>query len=66
MVRGNRPGPLPLRWLYVHMLAELAQHCVRAGILRDQPIGHQRAGVRSRASWRRADLETPLRSRLPL
>src|SRR5438067_10832747 len=27
MVSGNRRGPLPLRWVYLHMLRELAQHC---------------------------------------
>jgi hypothetical protein len=36
MVRGNRRGPLPLRWVYVHVLRELAQHCGHADILREQ------------------------------
>jgi hypothetical protein len=36
MVRGNRRGPLPLRWVYLHMLRELAQHCGHADILREQ------------------------------
>ena len=35
-VRGNRRGPLPLRWVYFHMLRELAQHCGHADILREQ------------------------------
>lgn len=35
-VRGNRRGPLPLRWVYLHMLRELAQHCGHADILREQ------------------------------
>ena len=38
MVRGNRRGPLPLRWVYLHMLRELAQHCGHADILREQLI----------------------------
>jgi Protein of unknown function (DUF664) len=33
---GNRRGPLPLRWVYLHMLRELAQHCRHADILREQ------------------------------
>jgi hypothetical protein len=36
LVRGNRRGPLPLRWVYLHVLAELAQHCGHADILREQ------------------------------
>jgi len=36
MVNGNRRGPLPLRWVYLHMLRELAQHCGHADILREQ------------------------------
>ena len=36
IVRGNRRGPLPLRWMYLHMLRELAQHCGQADILREQ------------------------------
>ena len=38
MVHGNRRGPLPLRWVYLHMLRELAQHCGHADILREQLI----------------------------
>jgi hypothetical protein len=33
---GNRRGPLPLRWVYLHVLRELAQHCGHAEILREQ------------------------------
>jgi hypothetical protein len=33
---GNRRGPLPLRWVYLHLLRELAQHCGHADILREQ------------------------------
>ena len=38
MVHGNRRGPLRLRWVYLHMLRELAQHCGHADILREQLI----------------------------
>jgi hypothetical protein len=38
MIRGNRRGPLPLRWVYLHVLRELAQHCGHADILREQII----------------------------
>ena len=36
MLLGNRRGPLPLRWVYLHVLRELAQHCGHADILREQ------------------------------
>jgi hypothetical protein len=36
VVHGNRRGPLPLRWVYLHVLRELAQHCGHADILREQ------------------------------
>src|ERR1700678_1752583 len=36
VLRGNRRGPLPLRWVYLHLLRELAQHCGQADILREQ------------------------------
>ncbi|HEY8700925.1 MAG TPA: DinB family protein [Arthrobacter sp.] len=39
VVRGNRRGPLPLRWVYLHVLRELAQHCGHADILREQLNG---------------------------
>jgi hypothetical protein len=38
IVRGNRRGPLPLRWVYLHMLRELAQHCGHADIVREQLV----------------------------
>lgn len=38
IVRGNRRGPLPLRWVYLHVLRELAQHCGHADILREQIV----------------------------
>jgi hypothetical protein len=36
LVHGNRRGSLPLRWVYLHVLRELAQHCGHADILREQ------------------------------
>jgi hypothetical protein len=36
VIYGNRRGPLPLRWVYLHLLRELAQHCGHADILREQ------------------------------
>ncbi|MFD5258425.1 DinB family protein [Streptomyces bobili] len=36
LLLGNRRGPLPLRWVYLHTLRELAQHCGHADILREQ------------------------------
>ncbi len=39
-ILGNRRGPLPLRWVYLHVLRELARHCGHADILREQ-LGHQ-------------------------
>ncbi len=38
LLHGNRRGPLPLRWVYLHMLRELAQHCGHAEILREQVL----------------------------
>ena len=35
-VYGYWRGPLPLRWVYLHVLRELAQHCRHADILREQ------------------------------
>jgi hypothetical protein len=45
MVYGNRRGPLPLRWVYLHVLRELAQHCGHADILREQIVNHGAAPV---------------------
>jgi hypothetical protein len=39
LLLGNRRGPLPLRWVYLHLLRELAQHCGQADILREQITG---------------------------
>lgn len=35
---GNRRGPLPLRWVLLHVLREVAQHCGHAEILREQVL----------------------------
>ena len=32
----NRRGPLSLRWIYLHMIEELARHCGHGDILREQ------------------------------
>ena len=44
---GNRRGPLPLRWIYLHLLRELAQHCGHADIIREQILAerHQRGNT---------------------
>jgi len=44
LVHGNRRGPLPLRWVYLHMLRELAQHGGHADILREQILAGRRTG----------------------
>src|SRR3954454_15710534 len=38
LLHGSRPGPLPLRWVYLYVLRELAQHCGHADILREQSL----------------------------
>jgi hypothetical protein len=38
VVLGYWRGPLPLRWVYLHVLRELAQHCGHADILREQLV----------------------------
>jgi hypothetical protein len=38
VLTGNRRGPLPLRWVLLHVLRELAQHCGHADILREQVL----------------------------
>ncbi|NUU30176.1 DinB family protein [Arthrobacter sp. C9C5] len=44
LVSGNRRGPLPLRWVYLHMLRELAQHCGHADILHEQLLAARAPG----------------------
>ncbi len=41
LISGNRRGPLPLRWVYLHVLRELAQHCGHADILREQILSER-------------------------
>lgn len=38
LLLGNRRSPLPLRWVYLHVLRELAQHGGHADILREQVL----------------------------
>lgn len=38
LIRFNRRGPLPLRWVYLHVIREFAQHCGHADILREQVL----------------------------
>jgi hypothetical protein len=47
VLRGHRWGPLPLRWVYLHVLREFAQHCGHADILREQILSADRLSVSS-------------------
>jgi hypothetical protein len=38
VVTGNRRGELTVRWVLLHVLRELAQHCGHADILREQVL----------------------------
>ena len=38
IVTGHRGGPRTLRWVYLQVLRELAQHCGHADILREQVL----------------------------
>ncbi|WP_414938835.1 DinB family protein [Amycolatopsis sp. cmx-11-51] len=38
VVTGHRMGPRTLRWVYLQVLRELAQHCGHADILREQVL----------------------------
>lgn len=38
VVRGHRMGPVPVRWIYLHVLRELTQHCGHTEILREQVL----------------------------
>ncbi len=44
VVTGHRLGPLTLRWIHLHLIRELAQHCGHADILREQILAQRRAG----------------------
>ncbi|MGI9606457.1 MAG: DinB family protein [Acidimicrobiales bacterium] len=41
-ITGNRRGALPVRWVYLHVLREMAQHCGHADILREQVLTARR------------------------
>jgi uncharacterized damage-inducible protein DinB len=47
LVRHNRRGPLTLRWLYLHMIEEIARHAGHADILREQILAADAAGEAS-------------------
>lgn len=42
-ILGNRRGPIDLRWVMIHCIAELAQHAGHADILREQILAADRA-----------------------
>jgi hypothetical protein len=42
LVLHNRRGPLTLRWLYLHMIEEVARHAGHADILREQIVAADR------------------------
>jgi hypothetical protein len=44
LVRHNRRGPLTLRWLYLHMIEEVARHAGHADILREQILAADLSG----------------------
>ncbi|MFZ0668627.1 MAG: DinB family protein [Acidimicrobiales bacterium] len=44
LLLGNRRSPLPLRWVYIHMIRELAMHCGHADILREQILAGRLTG----------------------
>ena len=40
----NRRGPLTLRWIYAHMIEELARHAGQGDILREQVLSSEERG----------------------
>ncbi len=38
VVTGHRLGPLSVRWIHLHLIREVAQHCGHADILREQVL----------------------------
>jgi hypothetical protein len=47
LVLHNRRGPLTLRWLYLHMIEEIARHAGHADILREQILAADAAAQTS-------------------
>jgi hypothetical protein len=45
LAQHNRRGPLSLRWIYAHMIEELARHAGHGDILREQILGHPDGGT---------------------
>jgi hypothetical protein len=45
LVQHNRRGPLTLRWLYLHMIEEVARHAGHADILREQILAADAAAA---------------------
>jgi hypothetical protein len=41
VLTGHPAGPMPLRWVLLHVLRELAQHCGHADILREQILAER-------------------------
>lgn len=41
VLTGHRAGPVPLRWVLLHVLRELAHHCGHADILREQILAER-------------------------
>ncbi|GAB3307391.1 DUF664 domain-containing protein [Epidermidibacterium keratini] len=44
MLTGNRRGPITMRWVQLHLLRELAQHCGHADIIREQLLAARDEG----------------------
>lgn len=44
LARHNRRGPLTLRWIYTHMVEELARHAGHGDILREQIFASETSG----------------------
>ena len=58
----NRRSPLSLRWIYVHMVEELARHAGHADILREQILAADRL-TRARPPRRRVRVPEQPRER---
>lgn len=53
VVTGHRWGPMTVRWIYLHVLRELAEHCGHADILREQLLDRRDGGGSQSLSVRR-------------